>query len=463
MSVQQQVDVARFRQQWRRWHRRHEAVRTDPHGFLAITGRHVLSERPQRFDGVPGAWRTGSDGVSVEVTDDERLVADGITVRGRHGFGVILERGGVNATAGDAVIEVAKRGGYDIVRPRDPRHPTRLNYPGTPAFPPDPRWVVAGTYVPFAQARPTTVGSVVEELWHVFEAPGRVDFEIDGQPLHLTAFNGYRPGTLSILFTDATSGVTTYPASRSLQVDAPAADGTVTLDFNRATNLPCAYTRFAHLPPAARREPPARGDRGRRAGSTARLGLHTTDWKELTMPDVVVLVGNPRPDSRTRILAEATAAGIVSAAADTAGLTLDGPRILELAEIGAVSFGPDPARPSTVVDDPHGVVRRARLLVVGTPTYKGTYTGLLKVFLDRYGHRELAGVVAVPVAVAAAEPHLQTVTAGLEALLGELGATVPVPALAVLEQRLTDPKQLAAEWVARYVPSIVDAIRAAGP
>ena len=74
-----------------------------------------------------------------------------------------------------------------------------------------------------------------------------------------TAFNGPTPGSLHILFTDATSGVTTYPANRSLRVAAPEADGTVILDFNRATNLPCAYTGFATcpLPPAENRLPVA--------------------------------------------------------------------------------------------------------------------------------------------------------------------------------------------------------------
>lgn len=53
--------------------------------------------------------------------------------------------------------------------------------------------------------------------------------------------------------------MTTYAANRSLQVDAPDADGNVTLDFNRATNLPCAYTDFATcpLPPAENRLPVA--------------------------------------------------------------------------------------------------------------------------------------------------------------------------------------------------------------
>jgi hypothetical protein len=260
MSVQEiPVDIEEFRQDWERWHRRHETVRADRHGFLAITGRHFLSTDPQRFDDAPGAWHTGPGGVAVRLADGEELVVDGATVRGRYDFGVIPERRGVNAEWGDAVIEVARRGGYDIVRPRHPEHPTRLQYPGTPAFAADPRWAVPGRYVPFAEPRPTTVGSVVEELWHVYEAPGRVDFEIDGRALTLTAFNGHQPGTLSILFTDATSGLTTYPANRSLQVGAAAADGTVTLDFNRATNLPCAYTEFATcpLPPAENRLPVA--------------------------------------------------------------------------------------------------------------------------------------------------------------------------------------------------------------
>ena len=99
--------------------------------------------------------------------------------------------------------------------------------------------------------------SVVDGLRHVYAAPGQIEFSVDGQALRLTAFNGRSPGSLHVLFTDATSGVTTYPASRSLQIDAPGEDGTVTLDFNRAVNLPCAYTEFATcpLPPAENRLP----------------------------------------------------------------------------------------------------------------------------------------------------------------------------------------------------------------
>ncbi|MFO7251516.1 MAG: DUF1684 domain-containing protein [Actinomycetes bacterium] len=258
-SVTSPADREAFVREWEEWHRRHEAARADRYGFLAITGLYWLTEEPQRLPDAPGEWSTGPDGVVVTLAPGEELVVDGETVGGRYVFGVIPERGEVKARWGDAVIEVARRGGNDIVRPRHPDNPVRTGYPGTPAFPPDPRWVVTGRFVPFDEPRPTTVGAVVEGLQHVYDTPGRVEFELAGRALSLTVFNGHAPGGLLALFTDATSGVTTYPANRSLAIDPPAADGTVVLDFNRAVNLPCAYTKFATcpLPPPENRLPVA--------------------------------------------------------------------------------------------------------------------------------------------------------------------------------------------------------------
>jgi hypothetical protein len=234
-------------------------VRADPHGFLAVTGLHWLTEKPQRFPDAPGAWSTGPSGVTVVLDEGEHLVVDGVQVHGTHGFGVLPERGGVTATSGDTAVEAAKRGGHDIVRPRHPDHALRTAYRGTPAFEPDPRWVVTGRFVPFEAPRPTTVGAAVDGLQHVYDAPGRIELELAGQSLRLTAFNGFIPGRLFVLFTDATSGVSTYAANRSIAVDAPDEQGRVTLDFNRATNLPCAYTDFATcpLPPVENRLPVA--------------------------------------------------------------------------------------------------------------------------------------------------------------------------------------------------------------
>ncbi len=167
------------------------------------------TETPERFDDAPGSWSTGDDGVVVVLDEGEELSVDGEVVRGRS------------------------------------------------AFAPDREWVVTGKYVRFDEPRPTTVGASVEGLEHVYDAPGQVEFEIVGPALRLTAFPGKNPEDLSVLFTDATSGVTTHAANPVVQVPMPAADGSVVLDFNRAVNLPCAYTDLATcpLPPAANRLP----------------------------------------------------------------------------------------------------------------------------------------------------------------------------------------------------------------
>jgi uncharacterized protein len=248
-----------FARAWADWHRKHEARLADPHGFLAVTALHWLTGTPQRFDGVPGAWSTGPDGVEVVLDPGEELTLDGVPLAGPYSFGVVPERGGVLATYGDTVLEIAKRGGHDILRPRHPDNPLRARFRGTPAYEPDPRWVVPGRYVPFDEPRPTTVGAAVDGLLHVYDAPGRVEFELDEQPLALTACPGKEPGSLMVLFTDATSGVTTYAAHRSLSLGVPDPDGSVTLDFTRAANLPCAYTDLATcpLPPAENRLPVA--------------------------------------------------------------------------------------------------------------------------------------------------------------------------------------------------------------
>jgi uncharacterized protein (DUF1684 family) len=258
MTVQD-VDRVSFVREWEQWHREHEETLAAPHGFLAVTALHWLTAEPTRFEDAPGAWSATAAGVVVELADDEELTVDGTAVGGRYDFGVIAERASVYAGAGDALIEVAKRGGHDILRPRHPGNALRTGFSRTPAYAPDPRWVRTGRFLPYDGPRTVTVGAAVEGLEHVYDSPGQVEFELAGETHRLTAFNGRLPGSLTILFTDRTSGVTTYAANRSLSLAAPDAEGRVTLDFNRAANLPCAYTDLATcpLPPAENRLPVA--------------------------------------------------------------------------------------------------------------------------------------------------------------------------------------------------------------
>ncbi|GAB5078965.1 DUF1684 domain-containing protein [Arthrobacter sp. AD-310] len=262
MSTHAETALESFETEWQDWHAAHERNRAHPHGFLAVTHLHWLGSDAAPLEGAPGTWSVEDDVVRVVLEPGESLQRDGKELNTAGGaaltFGPIEERGSINLVSGDTVIEVAKRGGEYIVRPRNPENALLQAYQCTPAYSPDAAYAVRGTFVPFEAPRRTTVGAAVEGIQHVYEAPGEIRFKLAGQELALTAFNGHAPGSLSVLFTDQTSGKTTYAANRSLSV-VPAADGSVVLDFNRAVNLPCAYTDLATcpLPPAENRLPVA--------------------------------------------------------------------------------------------------------------------------------------------------------------------------------------------------------------
>ena len=258
-TVAPALDRAQFGREWEAWHRAHEARRTDPHGFLAVTGLYWLHDEPQQIPGVPGSWTTGLGGPVVQLEDDEHLTLGDAVLVGRHDFGIIPERGALTLAFEGGVAEIAKRGGHDIVRPRRPDHAFLGAYDGTPIYVPNPIWRVPATFVEYAVPRPTEVGAAVDGLTHVYDAPGYLEFSLRGETFRLVAFPGHAAGELLVLFTDATSGFTTYAANRSVGVAATGADGVTIIDFNRAVNLPCAYTDFATcpLPPAENRLPVA--------------------------------------------------------------------------------------------------------------------------------------------------------------------------------------------------------------
>ncbi len=160
----------------------------------------------------------------------------------------------------------------------------------------------------------------------------------------------------------------------------------------------------------------------------------------------VTVVGNPKPASRTLAVATVAAAAITRAA----GLA-GSPQTIDVCVLARHLLLPEP---SPAVEEALDQVAGAELLLVASPTYKGTYTGLLKVFLDRLPHRALDRAVALPLMLMGVPDHARAVDAYLRPLLVELGATVPVPGLAVLESdlgRLGDVLEPWADQVARQL------------
>jgi len=69
-------------------------------------------------------------------------------------------------------------------------------------------------------------------------------------------------------------------------------------------------------------------------------------------------------------------------------------------------------------------VAGARLLMVATPVYRASYSGLLKVFFDLLKPDALAGVVAIPIATGGGPAHSLVIDYALRPLLASVAARV---------------------------------------
>jgi FMN reductase len=163
------------------------------------------------------------------------------------------------------------------------------------------------------------------------------------------------------------------------------------------------------------------------------------------MSRVGLVVGNPKAQSRTLALARQVAA----AAADAAGLGDDTPPLtVDLAELGPQLFDWSSSAVREAVDG----ISSCALVVVASPTYKASYTGLLKSFLDWFSTTSLEGVTVVPVMTGAGPHHALAVEVHLRPVLVELGATVPTRGLYVTEAELPDADRVVAGWITTAGP-----------
>jgi uncharacterized protein (DUF1684 family) len=244
---------------WKIYHERRELAVVQPLGSLALVNTQVIdSEQP--VWGVPGRWAPlpeGESGLKVIAT-----AADGIRVDGELVDGEAVVRGKDDPNPGDVVFSDTLRGfviaqntgGYAL-RVWDANSDDIQRFGGIDAFPYDPAWVITAEWTPNPAG--TTMGfEHLKDDGYAREevVPGSIRFTYDGADYDIVAFKSGR--ALQLVFADATNGDTTYSVGRFLYI-APNADGTITLDFNRAVIPPCgfSYAFNCPLPPKQNRFP----------------------------------------------------------------------------------------------------------------------------------------------------------------------------------------------------------------
>jgi len=161
-----------------------------------------------------------------------------------------------------------------------------------------------------------------------------------------------------------------------------------------------------------------------------------------------LIVGNPKAQSRTLRVGTVVARAIASDAG------WDDPHVIDLAELAPHLFDWE----SNAVKEELEQVASSDLVIVASPTFKGTYTGLLKAFFDHYQTNALSSTVAIPVMTGAAPVHSLAVEVHLRPLLVELGASVPTRGLYVTEGQFDVLDNVVDAWCETARPLVIRAL-----
>jgi len=169
---------------------------------------------------------------------------------------------------------------------------------------------------------------------------------------------------------------------------------------------------------------------------------------------VVTVVGNPRAGSRTA----AAAASVAELLASELGTPYRMDELVDLVTFAPAIFQGESASEEdrAALDNAIDLASSASVLVLATPVYKGSYTGLLKSFLDVLPPQALAGSVVVPVTVSAAPSHKLLADLHIRPVLAELGASVPTPGVVLEERDLEDLQIVLSGWI-RHNAGLVQA------
>ena len=235
------------------WRAQRERDLKSDTGWLTVAGLAFLK---------PGANTIGSDRDSDvvlppsaprqagELTREARTVwftpapGSGILLNGAPVDGRVELKGRDRLASGGVTFHLHESGERVAIRIRDVNSPLRRSFKGLRWFPVRDAWTIDARFVPYEQPRVTTVANVLGDFERL-TVPGEVVFPVQGQEVRMQAAQSGK--RLWLIFSDATAGRDTYRI-RFLYADAPAPDGRVTLDFNRAYNPPCAYNPFTTCP-----------------------------------------------------------------------------------------------------------------------------------------------------------------------------------------------------------------------
>lgn len=132
------------------------------------------------------------------------------------------------------------------IRARDLNSELVKNFNGIERFPIDQSWDIKAKFEAYIPPKEIMVPNVLGQI-DKENSPGDVVFDRDGKTYRIDAVDE-GGDKLFLIFADQTSGDETYGGGRFMYVNKPDSTGIINLDFNKAYNPPCVFTKYATCP-----------------------------------------------------------------------------------------------------------------------------------------------------------------------------------------------------------------------
>lgn len=140
---------------------------------------------------------------------------------------------------------IIKRGEKYGIRLRDLEASLLKSFSGIETYPINSDWKIEARIEKYTPPKNMIIPNVLGTMDTVL-APGAIVFIVDGQEHRLDVQDAGE--SYFIVFADQTSGIETYGAGRFLSVEKPKDGSKLFIDFNKAYNPPCTFTKYATCP-----------------------------------------------------------------------------------------------------------------------------------------------------------------------------------------------------------------------
>jgi uncharacterized protein (DUF1684 family) len=248
-----------YREEIQKWREGYEANLKKDGSWLTLAGLYWLKEGENSFGSgvnnaivlppgsapeIAGTFVFHDAAVRLNVRDGAPLLINGEPARG--GMTVKADSSGKpdRISLGRLTMIVIQRGARYGIRMWDNASQARSDFRGTRWFPVKESYRITAQFVTYSQPKMIPILNILGDT-EASPSPGYATFELEGMKLRLEPIA--EDNRLFFMFKDLTSGKQTYPAGRFLYSGLPK-DGKVALDFNKAQNPPCAFTRYATCP-----------------------------------------------------------------------------------------------------------------------------------------------------------------------------------------------------------------------